>query len=255
MTLSMNLDQLQTLMLTSVRIIAFLVVAPPFAHRSFPGSVKAMLGVGIALAMLPKLTAAGTPADLGTGQYIAALAIQAFAGAALGFVVYVVFAAVESAGGLIDIMGGFSMGQSFDPMSNTNSSSFSKLFQLTALTIIFASNAHQVILGGLFKSFEFVPPGQGIDLANLGEVLTQGVTTMFLSAIQIAGPLVIILILSDMGLGLLSRVAPALNVFVLSFPLKIYLTLSLVSIVYLTMPQVIELLSSSAISRLWEVIR
>lgn len=253
MTLSINLEQLQTLMLASVRIIAFLVVAPPFSHRSFPGTVKVMLGVGIALAMQPRM--APNVVDLGTGEYIAQLAIQAFAGAALGFVVYLVFAAVESAGGLIDIMGGFSMGQSFDPMSNTNSSTFAKLFQLTALTIMFASNAHQTILGGLFKSFEFVPPGQGIDTAHLGEVLTQGTTTMFLSALQIAGPLVIILVLSDMGLGLLSRVAPALNVFVLSFPLKIYLTLSLVSIVYLTLPRVIELLSSTAISQLWEVIR
>jgi flagellar biosynthetic protein FliR len=78
---------------------------------------------------------------------------------------------------------------------------------------------------------------------------------MFMSAVQIAGPLLIIVILADIGLGLLTRVAPALNVFVLGFPLKIYLTLSLVSIVYLTLPRVVEALSNRSLSYMWEVIR
>lgn len=253
MTLSMDLAQLQTLMLTSVRVIAFLVVAPPFSHRSFPGAVKAMLGIGLAIALLPKIGPATV--EYSTAGYMTGLVVQALVGASLGFVVYVAFAAVQAAGGFIDLMGGFSMAQSFDPMSNSNGAQFNRLFQMTALALLFATNAHQLVLGGLFKSFEFIPPGQGVDLGQLGEVLTAGLTTMFMSAVQIAGPLMIILILSDMGLGLLTRVAPALNVFVLGFPLKIYLTLSLVSIIYLTLPHVIEMLTSRAVSSMWDVIR
>lgn len=253
MTLSMDLAQIQTLMLISVRVIGFLVIAPPFAHRSFPGTVKAMIGIGLAFALLPRV--GPSTVEYSTGEYMLELLLQAFIGVALGFVVYLVFAAVQSAGGLIDLSGGFSMAASFDPMNNTNGAQFNRLFQMTALALLFASDAYQVVLGGLFKSFEFVPPGQGIDLGQLGETLTSGMTSLFLSALQIAGPLMIVLILSDMGLGLLTRVAPALNVFVLGFPLKIYLTLSLVSLLYLTLPSVVEKLTDTSLNGIWEVIK
>lgn len=253
MTLSMDLAQIQTLMLISVRLIGFLVIAPPFSHRSFPGTIKAMLGIGLAIAVLPKVGA--STVEYSTGEYMLELLLQAFIGVALGFVVYLVFAAVQSAGGLIDLTGGFSMAASFDPMNNSNGAQFNRLFQMTTLALLFASDAHQVVLGGLFRSFEFLPPGQAVDVGQLGEVLTSGMTSLFLSAVQIAGPLMIILILSDMGLGLLTRVAPALNVFVLGFPLKIYLTLSLVSLIYLTLPRVIETLTSRSLSSMWEVVR
>jgi flagellar biosynthetic protein FliR len=249
----MDLASLQVLMLVSVRIIAFLVIAPPFAQRSFQGTVKVMLGIGLAIAVLPSMEP--STVNYTTGGYIGALVIQAFIGVALGFCVLLVFTAVQSAGGLIDLMGGFAMASSFDPLNNSNGAQFNRMFNMTALALIFASNAHQIMLGGLFRSFEFVPPGQGISLAQLSETLVSGFSTMFMSAVQIAGPLLIIVILADIGLGLLTRVAPALNVFVLGFPLKIYLTLSLVSIVYLTLPRVVEALSNRSLSYMWEVIR
>jgi flagellar biosynthetic protein FliR len=239
----MDLASLQVLMLVSVRIIAFLVIAPPFAQRSFQGTVKVMLGIGLAIAVLPSMEP--STVNYTTGGYIGALVIQAFIGVALGFCVLLV----------IDLMGGFAMASSFDPLNNSNGAQFNRMFNMTALALIFASNAHQIMLGGLFRSFEFVPPGQGISLAQLSETLVSGFSTMFMSAVQIAGPLLIIVILADIGLGLLTRVAPALNVFVLGFPLKIYLTLSLVSIVYLTLPRVVEALSNRSLSYMWEVIR
>lgn len=90
---------------------------------------------------------------------------------------------------------------------------------------------------------------------RMGQSVATGLTDLFLAAIQIAGPLIVVLVLADVGMGLLSRVAPALNVFVLSFPLKIFLTITLVSVVYLTFPRIIEALTNTSIERLWEVIR
>ena len=65
---------------------------------------------------------------------------------------------------------------------------------------------------------------------------------MFLAAVQIAGPLLVVLFLADAGLGLLTRVAPALNAFALGFPLKILLTLTLVSVVFVALPRVVSAL-------------
>ena len=72
--------------------------------------------------------------------------------------------------------------------------------------------------------------------------MISAVTQMFIAAVQIAGPLLVVLFLADAGLGLLTRVAPALNAFALGFPLKILLTLTLVSVVFVALPRVVSVL-------------
>lgn len=246
---------LETLMLISVRMVAFLFTAPPFSYRSFSGRVKIMLALGLALAVYPTVTP--LTQGLQTWDYILAIIIQALTGVALGFLVYLVFAAVQVAGGLIDQMGGFAMAQSFDPLNHVNAAPISRLFHMTALVLMFASNAHLVILDGLFKTYEVIPltfNSQAIDLGYVAQGVTEQVTTMFVAALQIAGPLLVVLLLADVGLGLLTRVAPALNAFAMGFPLKIYLTLSLVSLIYLTFPAVIEALTGTSLRAMFKAV-
>ena len=78
-------------------------------------------------------------------------------------------------------------------------------------------------------------------------MILQGLGSLMLAALQIAGPLIAVLFLADVGLGLLTRVAPALNAFALGFPLKILLTLSLGSIAFLTLPHFVGTLTGEAV--------
>ena len=80
------------------------------------------------------------------------------------------------------------------------------------------------------------------------------VSQMFLAAVQIAGPLMVVLFLADAGLGLLTRVAPALNAFALGFPLKIMLTLSLGGLVLMALGPVVAALVTTAMTQLTAVI-
>jgi flagellar biosynthetic protein FliR len=73
---------------------------------------------------------------------------------------------------------------------------------------------------------------------------------MFLASVQIAGPLLIVLFLADAGLGLLTRVAPALNAFALGFPLKIAITVVLSSVVFVALPAIVSSLTGSAVQAL-----
>lgn len=237
MTLSLQLGALESLMLVGVRIVAFLVVAPPFSHRGIPATVKVMLATGLALAVAPRIA---TTVPESTGEYVVLLVGEAIIGVGLGFLVAIVFAAVQSAGALIDLMGGFSLAQGFDPMTQVNGAQFARLYQLTAVVILFASDGYQMVISGLVRTFDALPLGASLDLSRLGEALTESLTGMFLATLQIAGPLVVVLFLADVGLGLLTRVAPALNAFALGFPLKILLTLSLASLTYLALPRIIE---------------
>jgi len=248
MELAVSMGWLESVALAGVRMTAFVFIAPPFSYNAFPARIKAMLAAGLALAVAPRVSPGYVQHDF--GGFVLALILEVAVGAALGFLVYLVFAAVQSAGGLIDMFGGFQMAQGFDPQSMINGAQFARLFHITAIALLFASGGYQLIIGGLARSFEALPVGAGIDLTIPAEMMVNGVTQMFLAAVQIAGPLLVVLFLADAGLGLLTRVAPALNAFALGFPLKILLTVTLSAVVFVVMPTVVSSLTGEAVGLL-----
>lgn len=248
MELTLGFGWIEAVMLAGVRMTAFLFIAPPFSYNAFPARVKAMLAIGLALAVSPQVVTGYVSLD--TAGFIGALVLEVVVGAVLGFLVFLVFAAVQSAGNLIDMFGGFQLAQGFDPQSMVNGAQFARLFHVTALALLFASDGYQLIIGGLARSFTALPIGGGVDLATSAEAMVAGVTQMFLASVQIAGPLLVVLFLADAGLGLLTRVAPALNAFALGFPLKILLTMVLAAVVFVALPSVVSSLTGQAVGLL-----
>ena len=248
MTFTFDYGWIEAVMLASVRLAAFIVIAPPFSYKFFPGRIKVALALGLALAVSPQVTAGYQSLD--TAAFLAAIAMELLVGLILGYLVMLTFAAVQSAGDLIDMFGGFQMSQAFDPGLQINGAQFAKLFQMTATVLLLSSGAYALIIGGIARTFATIPVGAGLDMARPLEAITSGVTEMFVAAVQIAGPIAIILFLADAGLGLLTKVAPSMNAFSLGFPLKILITLTLVSIVYTTLPGVIAVLTERAVRQL-----
>ncbi len=244
MNIPIDFTWLEATALACVRITAFLVIAPPFSHGTIPMRIRAMLGVGLALAVSPAVTIGYE--RLGTGGFLLALAGQAITGLLLGFLVMVLFSAIQGSGHLIDTFGGFQLAQAFDPAMAVNGAQFTRLFQMTAILLLFASDGYQLVLGGLFRSFDAIPVSGMIDLGRPAEALVGAAGQMMLSAVQIAGPLLIVLFLADVGLGLVTRVAPALNAFAMGFPVKIGLTLLLVGFVYAALPTVVAAIAEDA---------
>jgi flagellar biosynthetic protein FliR len=210
-----------------------------------PAQVKALLSVGLALPV-SEFVRDDLP-SLETGALIFAAATQVIIGAGLGFITALFFAAIQAAGDLIDVFGGFTLAMAFDPLSLSQSSIFGRFYNLTAVTLLFASDGHQLILRGFMQSFETLPLDGSISLQALGRFLTEGVGEMFVAAFQIAGPLIAILFLTDVAFGLLNRVAPALNAFSLGFPAKIFLTLSLAGTAIAVLPSALDGLVEKAV--------
>jgi flagellar biosynthetic protein FliR len=253
MFIPVDMAWLEATMLAGVRITAFVMIAPPFSYGGIPVRIRAMLAMGLALAMSG--TVAPGYQNLDTWPFFAALTLQVLTGAVLGFLVSVCFSAVQAAGGLIDIFGGFQLAQAFDPQSLINGAQFTRLFHLTALVLLFSSGGYQLVLGGLARSFTAVPLTGAFEPGPVAAVLVDGVVQLFLSAVQIAGPLLLVLFLADAGLGLITRVAPALNAFAMGFPVKILLTLGLVGFTYAALPGVVDALVDQALRMMQGVSR
>lgn len=243
MDITLDYAWLEATMLAGVRMAAFIVIAPPFSYQAFPLQIKGILAVALALAVSPAVTPGYEVQS--TSGFFTALVLEVLTGGALGFLVYLAFAAVQTAGALIDLQSGFTMAQAFDPGQNVVGAQYTKLFNMTALALMFSSDAYQLIIAGLARSFNALPVGSGITLDPA--LLVSGISQMFLAAIQIAGPLLVVLFLADAGLGLLTRVAPQLNAFALGFPLKILITLTVGTFVYLALPGVVSSLTDRAL--------
>lgn len=244
---------LLTLLLCSVRAATWLVLCPPFNSRGIPGQVKALLSVAIALPITPRVVG-GVPAEIATPTLLLDLVEQATIGAALGFCTQLLFAAVQSAGSLIDLFGGFAMAFAFDPLASTGNAVFGRFYNLTATALLFVTGAHQVVLAGFARSYRALPVTDAMSMPTLQKMITGGIGEMFLAALQIAGPLVAVLFLADIALGLLSRVAPALNAFGLGFPAKILLTLVIAGSALTLLPGSVAALTDKAVQSVLAIV-
>lgn len=235
---------LVTLLLCSARVFAWMAVAPPIATGGVPSTVKTVLAVGLGLAMVPTARAHAPAAEV--IPLAGALVEQVLIGAALGFLTRLLFAAVEMAGSLLDFVGGFSMAMAYDPTTGSTTSVYGRFYGMLCTTLIFATDAHLLIFAGFLHTFTTVPLDETISLGRLDQVITTTVPEMFVDALQIAGPLLVVLFIADLALGVLNRIAPQLNAFTMSFPIKIGLTLLLVGLGLTLMPNTILALANRA---------
>jgi len=248
-TLDVAPGWLQAVMRAGVRLAAFMVLAPPFSHNAIPRQVRAVLAVSLGLAVAGSAAPAHEP--VGTATLLGQLVAEAVTGAMLGVLVLVVFSAVTAAGSHLDLFGGFSLGMAYDPQTHVNGSQFTRLFALLTVVLMFASDAYQLVVLGLVRSYEAVPVGA---LAGVpAQSFITALSGSFVAGLQIAGPIVVVLFLADVGLGLVTRVAPALNAFALGFPLKIFLTLALVGTVLVALPHALSALTTQALRLMGEV--
>jgi flagellar biosynthetic protein FliR len=251
MNWNVPIADLLTILLGAARTGAFMALAPPFNSRLIPVQVKALLSVGLTLPMFPYLR--GTMPSLETSDILFSAALQIFVGAALGFLVLMLFSALQAAGDMLDLFGGFTLATAYDPLSFNQSSVFGRFYNLVAITILFATQGHLLILRGFLQSFRTMPLNVTFSLETFSRLLLKGIAELFLSALQIAGPLIAVLFLTDVAFGLLNRVAPALNAFQLGFPAKIFLLLILSGLALAALPQVVESVVDKAVNAVIQI--
>jgi flagellar biosynthetic protein FliR len=215
-----------------VRVLGVFTSAPVFSSKMFTVRARVALAFLVALASqasLPQAPLIGfnDPRALGV------LMQQVGVGLSIGFAVRLVFAAVELAGEVIGFQMGLNFASFFDPSMGGQSSAVAIFFsQMTSLLFV-VMNGHIMVLMAVNKSFQAFPIDQNF-LQALGQMklYTLG-TDLFASALWIALPIIGMLMFTNLALGIISRVAPQLNIFAIGFPIT--LMVGLVGIAY-TLP-------------------
>jgi len=197
-----------------------MIHVPLLGGRAIPNLVKVGLGILLTMLLLPwqSLPAAAEP--LALLPFAFAIGRELLIGTLAGFAAVLVFGALQITGSLMGLGSGFAAGQILNPAMEETGSALDQLFVMTALLIFLAINGHHAFLLGLKRTFDLIPlQGPLPELSPQGLMgLTSGMIT---AGVQMSLPLLGTLLLSDVTLGLLARVAPQMHVFFLGIPLKV----------------------------------
>lgn len=203
-----------------IRILAVFTTAPVLSSRAFTVRARVALSFLVALAAqasLPEAPVIGfsDPRALGV------LMQQVGVGMTIGFAVRLVFAAVELAGEVVGFQMGLNFAAFFDPAMNNQSSAVARFFSQMASMLFVVMNGHVMVLIAVTRSFQAFPvDGNFLQSLSRMKIHTLG-TDLFASAMWIALPMVGMLMFANLAMGIISRVAPQMNIFAVGFPITL----------------------------------
>jgi flagellar biosynthetic protein FliR len=226
-----------------LRLMGFFVLMPAFSNDIVPGKAKLLIGLSLSLALYPILHR-WLPPIPETLEGLAALALRETAvGLIMGLAGYITFEGISLSGQFLSTQMGFGAAGMIDPMNHTQTSSLVVLEGWLVLMVFFFTDMHHVVLGMFVSSFEVTARLGEIDFTNqlmMNEFMRIS-AKLFMLAVQMAAPFTLLMLTTNLAIGVLSRLLPQLNIILFSFPITI--TLGFLSL-YLLAPDLLNYLEN-----------
>ncbi len=204
-------------LLIFVRILAFSSMAPLIGHKGIPALVKIAFSMLLTLIIMPNLPVPEVfPKDY---QFIYLIVMNVFVGLFIGWVAQLVIEAGRIAGEMVDTQMGLNAATLFDPGTQTQTTIIGRFFDVLTLTLFISLGGMEKLIEGLYRSFTAFPIVMyefNIHIDKLLKATSDVVAIGFL----IVSPIIMIILAIDLILGLMSRAAPQINAFQISFSIK-----------------------------------
>lgn len=229
----MDLSPIVRFGLVLVRTGTLVGFAPVFGGFFAPSSIKIGLAVVLAVVLAPIVP---LPAALTTAGLAIVVAREFAIGLALSLSVSLVVAVAELGGYLTGFQLGLSYAGVVDPQTGIQNSVISTAYSSLALLVFLEINGHHAVLRALATSYRALPVGAGHVGPGLLPVVTQMIGLVFEAGVQLAAPVIVVLLVLQLAIGLLSRAAPSLNVLVIGYPLQLLVGLFVLAAVIRMLP-------------------
>lgn len=238
MSIPLNYFWLASFLIVLARSVAWLLSFPPFSSRAvIPPMATIGVAAGLSILIAPTIPASSIPTT--TNALIGDLVFQVLTGIALGFVVNVLLSTVAAAGGMLDLIGGLNLPTSIDPLGLEQAPILGQFYEQIMIVLLLMSGGFLYMIRGFMRSFTM----SGFTLGSSNRValvLIDDLSTFFVSALEIASPVLVVLFATQIVLGMLSKAAPQINVWIMGMPLQIFLSLIMVAIAVNSLPGFIE---------------
>lgn len=233
------LEQIVYFLCILVRITGFIYVAPYFSYKSVPQKVK--IGISIALAFILFQTIPYEPLTyVGVIGFASLVIKEVIVGLIMGLFANICTQILSFAGSLIDTEMGFSMVQDFDPITNTQVTITSNLYQYAVLLMMLVMNLHHYILKALVDSYQVIPVGKAVIHVNIYQAMLNFITKYFIIGFRIVLPMFAAMLIVNTILAILAKVAPQMNMFVIGLQLKVLVGLLVLLFMVTMIPTVTD---------------
>ena len=214
--------QLAAFLLVLTRTSGIFLISPFFGSLNIPIQIRAVLAITMAFITFPVIVAKTTvTAPESVLMFAGTVAQEMFIGWLIGFIGFVVLAAINMAGKIMDMQVGFSVANVMDPTSGQQSPLIGSFLYNLAIIYFLVVNGHHIIIGALLESFNRIPLDGVIwneAIASFIGDLTAGV---FLTGMKIAMPVTFAILITNVGMGILARTMPQMNIFVVGIPMHL----------------------------------
>jgi flagellar biosynthetic protein FliR len=203
------------------RMAGIFAATPMFGGKAVPMRIKSALALVMALLLYPVIR---TKAPELPGDSISMMLLivrETLVGITLGLVSQAIFAAVEFCGQLIGMQMGFSIVSLFDPSQGTQTPILSVVQTLLATLLFMALGVHHFFINSLVESYQVLPLGGWHMSGELLKFVTGTATTIFTLGVKLAAPVMVALLAATVLLGIMARIFPQMNIFIISMPLNI----------------------------------
>jgi flagellar biosynthetic protein FliR len=220
---------MSTVLLVATRVSPLFLLTPLFAITQVPIRVRVLFILALSLILVTglDLDLVETPASL--AELMRAMINELMVGAALAFGIFMAFGAFLFGGRILDFQMGFGVANLIDPATHTQAPLLGTVLSLMAVMTFYLLDGHHLLIRGLAYSLEKIPPGSGLRAIEPQTLIAQfGV--MFVYGLAVVAPAVAVLLLVDVGMAVAARTMPQVNMFIVGFPLKIFLGLMVLAL-------------------------
>lgn len=208
---------------TTAELFAFLLIfvrtgtgvmfLPGFGEGYVTPRARLLLALFFALVLMPALQPVLPAIPKSPLALTVLLAGEITVGAFLGLLIRVMVSAMHTAGMIISYQSSLSTATMFDMTQATQGTAIGNFLSLTAVTLLFVTNSHHLMLMGLFDSYSVFPAGGEVALGDMSDSMSRMVGDAFLMAIKLSAPLIVVGLVSFLGMGVLARLMPTMQVF------------------------------------------
>ncbi|MCK6418479.1 MAG: flagellar biosynthetic protein FliR [Alphaproteobacteria bacterium] len=216
---------------TFVRIGTALMIMPGLGDSFVPERIRLYMALSFSLALFP-LTYAHVPVPLpATFGLFSIIVMEFIVGLFFGTIARILMLALDTAGMVISASSGLANAQIFNPGLATQGSLIGAFLSITGVAMLFALDLHHLLLGGLVQSYDLFPLGHIPESGSMADFMTRTVAESFATGVKIGAPFLVLTLAIYVTMGVLARLMPQVQVFLLAIPVQVLLAVTLLSLV------------------------
>jgi len=251
--LPFDMNQYMIFLFASCRVAGMIFFNPIFGRKSIPNVLKVGLTLVIALNAVYEIGNISV-INYTTIELMLAMLKEFAVGLTIGFIMQLFLSVFHIGGELIDLQMGFSMASMYDPTSKANISLTGNIMTSMYILLFFISNSHLALMNIVIKSFQVVPIGLQPISTRLSVFFIELFACILAYAVQLSMAIVVTEIIVEVAVGILMRLVPNINVFVVNLQIKILVGLVVLLTIIPALAKYMTMINSIMMERIAQVL-